>query len=100
MRFGEAIEKALEGKKIARRGWNGKGMYVYFSPGRLILVEDWIARFPSQEMTEAEKERGYVNTMPRLDMVNAQGNRIIGWLASQTDMLIDDWYVVEKEDEQ
>ena len=28
-------------------------------------------------------------------MMNAQGERIIGWLASQTDMLIDDWYVVE-----
>ena len=94
MRFEEALAHARNGKRIARRGWNGKNMYVYFSPGRLILVEDWIARFPSQELTEAEKEMGYVNTMPRLDMVNAQGNRIIGWSASQTDMLAVDWYVV------
>ena len=94
MRFGEALANARNGKRISRRGWNGKKMYVYFSPGHLILVEDWIARFPSQELTDTEKERGYVNTMPRLDMVNAQGNRIIGWSASQTDMLADDWYVV------
>ena len=97
MRFGEALAHARNGKRIARLGWNGKNMYVYFSPGRLILVEDWIARFPSQELTEAEKERGYVNTMPRLDMVNAQGNRIIGWLAAQPDVLADDWYVVKED---
>lgn len=100
MRFGEAIEHARNGKRIARRGWNGKNMYVYFSPGRLILTEDWIARFPSQELTEAEKERGYVNTMPRLDMMNAQGNRIIGWSATQSDMLADDWYVVDDEEDE
>ena len=41
MRFGEALANACNGKRISRRGWNGKKMYVYFSPGRLILVEDW-----------------------------------------------------------
>lgn len=97
MRFGEAIDKAYQGKKIARHGWNGKDMYVYFSPGRLVLVKDWIARFPSQELTEVEKERGYVNTMPRLDMMNAQGYRVIGWLAAQPDVLADDWYVVKED---
>ena len=97
MRFGEALANARNGKRISLRGWDGKNMYVYFSPGRLILVEDWIARFPSQELTVAEKERGYVNTTPHLDMMNAQGARIIGWVASQTDMLSDGWYVVKED---
>ena len=100
MRFGEAIEKALEGKKIARHGWNGKGMYVYLTEGRGILTDEWVARMPSQELTETERKRGHVIVKPHLDMMNAQGERIIGWLASQTDMLSVDWYVVGEEDEQ
>lgn len=94
MRFGEAIEKALEGKKIARHGWNGKNMYVYMTEGRTIPMGIWGVRMPSQELTEVEKERGYVIIRDHLDMMNAQGTRIIGWSASQTDMLADDWYVV------
>lgn len=98
MRFGEAIEKALEGKRIARHGWNGKGMYVYLTEGRGIPTDEWLARMPSQELTEVEKKRRYVLIMPHLDMMNAQSERIIGWTASQTDMLADDWYVVEADE--
>ena len=100
MRFGEAIEKALEGKKIARHGWNGKGMDVDLTEGRGIPTDEWVARMPSQEMTEAEKKIGHVIIKPHLDMMNAQGERIIGWLASQMDMLSVDWYVVGEEEEQ
>ena len=99
MRFGEALAHAGMGKKIARHGWNGKGMYVYLTEGRGIPTDEWVARLPSQEITEAEKKMGYVIIKPHLDMMNAQGERIIGWSASQTDMLIDDWYVVGEEDE-
>lgn len=99
MRFGEAIEKALEGKQIARHGWNGRGMYVYLTEGRGILADEWVARLPSQEITEAEKKMRYVIIKPHLDMMNAQGERIIGWSASQTDMLALDWYVIGEEDE-
>ena len=99
MRFGQALEKALQGKKIARHGWNGKNMYVYLTEGRLIHIYSWEERLPSQELTETEKKRGHVIVKPHLDMMNAQGERIIGWLASQTDMLAFDWYVVGEEDE-
>ena len=99
MRFEEALAYARNGKKIARHGWNGKGMYVYLTKGRLIPADEWVTRLPSQELTEVEKEKGYVNVMPHLDMMSAQGTRIIGWLASQTDMLAIDWYVVDEEDE-
>ena len=98
MRFGEAIECARNGKKIARHGWNGKGMYVYLTEGRGIPTDDWVARMPSQELTEVEKEKGYVNILPHLDMMNAQGERIIGWSATQSDMLAVDWYVVDEEE--
>ena len=100
MRFGEAIEHARNGKKIARHGWNGNGVYVYLTEGRGIPTDEWAAKLPSQEITEAEEKMGYVIVKPHLDMVNAQGERIIGWVASQTDMLALDWYVVDEEDEQ
>lgn len=99
MRFGEALAYARKGKKIARHGWNGKNMYVYMTPGRIIPLDRWHAMMPSEKPTENEKKRGYVIIKPHLDMMSAQGERIIGWLASQTDMLIDDWYIVGKEDE-
>ena len=97
MRFGEALQLAHIGKKIARRGWNGKNMYVYIKPGRLILLEKWQAMMPSEEPTEEEKKKGYVVVLPHLDMMNAQGERIIGWSATQSDMLADDWYVVKED---
>ena len=98
MKFGEAIEKAYEGKKIARHGWNGKGMYVYLTEGRGIPTDEWVARLPSQELTEAEKKLGYVIVKPHLDMMNTQGERIIGWLASHMDIMSDDWYVVGEDE--
>ena len=98
MRFGEALAHARKGKKIARCGWNGKNMYVYMTPGRIIVLEKWKAMTPTAEVTNAEKKKGYVVVNPHLDMMNAQGERIIGWSATQTDMLIDDWYIVDKED--
>ena len=100
MRFGEALNHARTGKKIARRSWNGKNMYVYVKPGRLISLKKWQAMMPSEEPTEEEKKRGYIVVLPHLDMMNAQGERIIGWVASQMDMLIDDWYIVDKEADQ
>ena len=99
MRFGEALAYARNGKRIARLGWNGKGMYVYMKPGLLIPLDMWQASMPTEEPTEVEKKKGYVVVLPHLDMMNAQGERIIGWTASQMDMLIDDWYVVNEEDE-
>lgn len=95
MRFGEAIEHVHRGEKIARKGWNGKEMYVYLTEGRGIPTDKWLSRMPSQKLTEVEKERGNVIIKPHLDMMNAQGERIIGWSATQSDMLAIDWYVVE-----
>ena len=95
MRFGEALAHARNGKRIARLGWNGKGMYVYVKPGRIIPLEMWQATMPSERPTEAEKKKGYVVVYPHLDMMDAQGERVIGWVASQMDMLIDDWYLVD-----
>ena len=71
MKFGEAIECARNGKKIAREGWNGKNMYVYMTKGRTIPTDVWEVRMPSQELTEVEKERGDIIINAHLDMMNS-----------------------------
>ena len=87
MNFGLAIEAAKKGAKITRRGWNGKGMYLYYVPE---------GRYPAR--TDAAKsiaaEDGKVDYGAYIAMKTAQGN-VVPWLASQTDMLADDWEVVE-----
>ena len=86
MNFGLAIEAAKKGKKIARRGWNGKGMFLYHVPA---------ATYPPA--TDVAKKAFGGEDVPYgayIAMKTAQGN-VVPWLASQTDMLADDWYIVE-----
>ena len=87
MSFGLAIEAMKKGKKVSRRGWNGKGMFLYYVPE---------GRYPAR--TDAAKsiaeEDGKVDYGAYIAMKTAQGN-VVPWLASQTDMLADDWEVVK-----
>lgn len=78
MTFGIAIEAMKKGKKVARRGWNGKGMYIYMSEGQNIDINDKTVKFN-----------------PHIDMKAADDSIVIGWLASQTDILAEDWMIVE-----
>jgi hypothetical protein len=97
MDFGEALKALKEGKKVARKGWNGyrAGMYIYLTDGRDIFDHEWIERSPAQATTITERMNGKVHICPHIDMVSAHGERVIGWLASQTDMLSDDWEVID-----
>lgn len=90
MHYYEALKMCVEyGSKITRTDWNGRDMYVYYTKGRKIPVERWVGDQPTDE----EKQRGYVEIAGHFDMKNAQGIRIIGWLASQTDMASDQWII-------
>jgi hypothetical protein len=80
MKFGEAIEAMKEGKRVRRQGWNGKGMW-------LVLIE------PCNAMHESSA--GAFAMQPCIGMKTAQGGMQPGWLASQTDMLAEDWTIVE-----
>lgn len=87
--FGHALMILKDGKKVARSGWNGKGMY-------LILV----AGTKDAKLTEgtpyAVATGGNIVTInPHIDMMTATGEMQPGWLASQTDMLANDWQLVE-----
>lgn len=86
MNFGEAIEALKQGKKVTRKGWNGKKMFLYYVPsGRYDAMTD-------AAKTIADKD-GKVDYGPYIAMKTAQGN-VVPWLASQTDMLGEDWMIV------
>ena len=86
MNFGQALEECKLGSLIARSGWNGKNMYVYYVPGSIFVVN----RAPLNTILPAGTE---INYLPHLDMHTATGDNV-PWLASQTDVLAEDWDVV------
>lgn len=89
MNFGQALELAKQGKAVARSGWNGKGMWITFSPGATVPhIQLWGKA--NQQYAE-NRPGGQVRILPYLTMRTAGGEILIGWLASQTDMLADDW---------
>ncbi|MDE7133615.1 MAG: DUF2829 domain-containing protein [Lachnospiraceae bacterium] len=92
--FGTAIGFLKDGMKVARRGWNGKGMFLYLSNGGIVPKEQFRA-LDMVEGTNAVKNGESVEYAPHIDMKSADGTVVIGWLASQTDMLAEDWEIVE-----
>ena len=86
MTFGLAIEALKKGHKVARKGWDGKGMFLFLVPGSKFKVN----RPPLLGIYEEGTEISY---HAHIDMKTAQGD-IIPWLASQTDMLAEDWVIV------
>lgn len=92
MTFGMAIEAMKRGKKVSRKGWNGKGMYLWILPAASVKAE-W-CKEPHLK-TLAEQNGGEVECLGSVRMKTADGKVLTGWLASQTDMLAEDWTVVE-----
>lgn len=89
--FGEAIEALKQGKKVARKGWNGKGMYLWLKPAATIKAE-WCKDSILKDIAEANG--GEVEALGTICMKTADGKILTGWLASQTDMLLEDWVIV------
>ena len=77
--FGEAISLLKQGHKVARKHWNGKGMFVMYCgvEGEDYTLDDGL------KVTR----RDYL-------YMKAADNTVVPWVASQTDILADDWYVV------
>lgn len=72
MNFGEAIAALKRGRKVARKGWNGKGMWL------------------NLQVPDAHSKM----SLPYIYMKTAD-DHLVPWLASQTDMLSEDWQIVE-----
>lgn len=96
MDFGKAINEMKQGKGVARAGWNGKGMYVYMVKGtevQAINLRNEALEFVGRDQ---QSPHDLVKINSHIDMKAADGSIVVGWLASQTDILAEDWKVVDK----
>lgn len=99
--FGQAVGSLKHGFLVRRKGWNGKGMFLFLRPfdslndGFIIdtvkslpwSFKEWVKAHPN-----AEGERLFTQY---ICMKAADGSIVNGWLASQTDMLSEDWVLVD-----
>lgn len=90
--FGIALRHLKDGKRVARKGWNGKGMWLALTPGS--TIQDTFARSGAVKAQVDHEGVEEVVILPHIDMRSADGSIVIGWLASQTDMLSEDWELV------
>jgi hypothetical protein len=85
--FSEALEKLKAGKLLTRRSWNGKGQFIYLVDGSTFTVN----RPPLQGIYPDGTE---INYRPHVDIRTVDGS-CVPWIASQSDLLADDWEVTE-----
>ena len=86
LNFGEALEQLKKGKKISREGWNGKEQYLGLATNISFLNLN-------REVVNANHE-----TMGNKAIVFYGTSGIqVGWLASQSDLLSEDWRVIDSE---
>lgn len=79
--FGHALEVLKSGGRVARSGWNGKGMYLQF-----VKADDWILTW----LNVADARYPWIG-------MKTANDKFVPWLASQTDMLANDWAVLPDE---
>lgn len=84
--FGWAIAALKKGKKVARKNWNGKGMFLFLAHSMDITTD--------ADLSCVKDLEGDL-VSPSIVMKTADDRFCVGWLASQTDMLADDWYEVQ-----
>ena len=85
--FGSALRALRAGGRVAREGWNGNDMFIYLVQGSEFEVN----RAPLNQHLD---EGTIVSYRSHIDMKTAQGD-FVPWVASQSDLLADDWYQVE-----
>lgn len=83
--FGQALEELKKGNRVQRIGWNGKGMWLH-----LVVMPDYayIKDFKKDELVGEYKQLDYL-------AMKTADDKWVPWLASQTDILAEDWQVVE-----
>lgn len=92
MDFGFAVRAMKRGERVARQGWNGKGMFLFLAQGLQT------GRPASGVVVELRNTDGVqISCGPCLVMRTAQGTLAPGWLASQADILGEDWVIVPDE---
>lgn len=94
--FGQAIEALKQGKRVARQGWNGKGMFIFMQIPSEIKKEviPNMQSLPQSVKDEFAKRGGDIRYKNQLAMVYPDST-IYGWVASPYDVLEDDWCILD-----
>ena len=107
LNFGQALQLIKQGKALRRRGWNGKGMNISLDRGNIAPELYGFTgmdhpSYPHGSTIDGVDmglfslgDVGTTTRLPNIGMFTATGCVLRGWLASQTDMLAEDWDVVE-----
>ena len=93
--FGAALDYLKEDAPIRRAGWNGKGMFIFLNHGSYNDKNEHVPEL-IEGIDRDLFESGHTGTVTRLPNINmraASGSTVTGWLASQTDLLAEDWQV-------
>lgn len=85
MNFGDVLSELENGKRAARTGWNGKDMWICLMPG--VTIPECIVNGRTKKFWP----NGDLPCLPYFVMKTADGKWQPGWLASQSDMLAEDW---------
>ena len=96
MKYGCVITALESGLKCARKGWNGKGMFIYLTTGTIISTTN--LKEETKKHLFGDKllvDGSTVKINSHIDMKTADGSITVGWIPSQVDQLADDWEVVE-----
>ena len=84
--FGKALEALKQGKYVARNGWNGKGMYIFLIGTNALSVEgNWT-------YTNGKNDNYPLRPFIAMKTVN---DEVVPWVTSQSDILVEDWVIVE-----
>lgn len=86
MSFGMAVEAIKQGFKVSREGWNGKGMFIYFVDANYYQAQSKAAKSFYGENSMVPY-RSYI----AMKTIN---NEVVPWVASQSDILCNDWNIV------
>lgn len=97
LNFGEAIQELKAGKKLTRAGWNGKGQWIVLMPSLHLPpynTADTMRKVNDRTAKHIGEDKP-LDSQPYIAMWTAQEKWQPGWLASQADILAEDWQVVE-----
>lgn len=89
--IGAALAALKYGLRVARKGWNGKDMWLSLTPGSLVAASNFWS--PANRVYAQAQPNNQAEVLPYVTMKTADG-KIVPWLCSQTDLLADDWFVL------
>lgn len=107
--FGVAIEALKQGKRITREGWNGKSMFVFQRPSDVLpvdmvvnqvkslpkAVKDYFREVDANSVRDNGEGLKTVSFTAYLCLKATDGSIVNGWFASQTDILANDWCILD-----